>query len=231
MDESYLISFITNSLPGIETVYNCCLNHGLTPKKKGGTDKIERYRIGLDLHEDADSEIALSKMEKSDEKTLYLWSESSMRLALSIDDNMIEYDRWFGGFRISFQTTEIDYRHQSGPVIETRLDEVFDLVLSLIPIVDPEYVWSAIYDENEHYDAVKPTGRPIAKNIREPSWITVISPEIIDQFGGRDHVLSTPAYRVEEIDTGHIALMCYNHPYDQDPDAQGNWKRHLMRAV
>ncbi|AHB67857.1 hypothetical protein HISP_16465 [Haloarcula hispanica N601] len=41
-----------------------------------------------------------------------------------------------------------------------------------------------------------------------------MSPQVIEQFGGREHVLDTPAWRVRELDSGHVMLVLEEDPYD-----------------
>ena len=133
------------------------------------------------------------------------------------------------GSEYYFRRSKLIEAPKDSSQVRTRIEEIVDLVAALTPIADPEYVWSAVSDENERHDFVLPDGRPIADNVDDLSWITVMSPGVIEQFGGRDHVLETPTWRTEEFDSGHIMLVLRNHPYKPTDDRDGSWKRHLLR--
>lgn len=55
-----------------------------------------------------------------------------------------------------------------------------------------------------------------------------MSESVVEQFGGRDHVLETPAWRVDELETGHVLIVLRGHPYDHTDETEGSWKRHLF---
>lgn len=42
-------------------------------------------------------------------------------------------------------------------------------------------------------------------------WLTVLSEQLVADFGGYKHVLETPAWRVEELDSGHVLIVLTNN--------------------
>lgn len=48
--------------------------------------------------------------------------------------------------------------------------------------------------------------------VEQVFWLQILPPETIEALG-RDHVLSAPAARVEELDDGAVLLVAYERPY------------------
>jgi len=46
------------------------------------------------------------------------------------------------------------------------------------------------------------------------NWYTIIHPEYYPDFISKEDLLKTPAYKVEELEYGHIALQIFKEPYD-----------------
>ena len=58
-------------------------------------------------------------------------------------------------------------------------------------------------------------------------WLGVYSENIVDQFGGLEHVLASPAWRVEELDNGSILVIKTREPW-ADRGTTHPIDRHLL---
>lgn len=101
-------------------------------------------------------------------------------------------------------------------VIEARFDLFLDIVGDIVPIVTPEYCWGMLPQNHEVTSQCLPTGRPIVEHIDTLSWISVFGPSLMEDLGGRDRVLATPAARVEEFETGHVLVVKTDEFFDYD---------------
>jgi hypothetical protein len=229
MDVPYHIGFVTDETPDVRTLHERCLEQGLTTTHDGRIDQVARYKVGTESRTNDATENVLETLEQAEGGRLYFWTEAGMILRVGFTTPKNKFEAQWGRASISFQTAEIDESPHDDTVYHTRIEELVDLVGALVPIVDPEYVWSSITDGHGGYESVVPDGRPISAHVDELSWITVMSPDVIERFGGRDHVLETPTWRTEEFDSGHIMLVLRNHPYKPTDDRDGSWKRHLLR--
>jgi len=227
MDTQYLISYVATARPSIEELYHRCVDIGMTASS-GDQYGCEKYRIGLDKRHSDNISTALVEIEDADRGTLYLRSQSGMEVGVTVTDGSSR-GKWWGSVRLSFQTTEIDWECEDSAVVDRRISELVDIVAALTPVIDPEYVWSAVYDENERYESVIPDGRPIAESVEDLSWITVLSEPVIEQFGGREHVMATPTWGTRALDSGHVLLVLRDHPYDPEETPDGSWKQHLLK--
>ena len=82
----------------------------------------------------------------------------------------------------------------------------------IVLATNPEYTWGVLSAGSNPSKGLRPAERPISENIQRIPWILVLSEPTIDDFGGREYVLQTPAWKVEELPTGHILLVKTNNP-------------------
>jgi len=225
MGSAYLIAFLTDDAPAMRSLYEQMRALGMTTTGDGRTGICEKYGVDRDRRTDTDAKIALNLLSDADEATLYFWTPSDAELRVSTF-NLDSADWTVAKTTIGFQTTVLDPCVQDEATVKTRVDEIFEAAVSIATVTEPAFAWSAITDENEQYERVKPSARPISDHVDDLSWLTVMSPEVIKQFGGREHVLNTPAHRIRELDTGHIVLLLEDHPYE--PTERQSWKRHLL---
>lgn len=91
---------------------------------------------------------------------------------------------------------------------------LIDLVRELAVEFDPSYVTT--YNSQHWRDgpspkAVLPEAVPI--EFERLPWLGVYSERLVEQFGGRAHVLETPAWAVEELDTGAALVIKTRRPW------------------
>ncbi|KZX48915.1 hypothetical protein [Haloarcula sp. K1] len=214
MDDPYHIGFVANKTPDARELYNRCQQAGLKTTHDGEADIVAEYRIGLTGHTDSSLEDALNALEQTENGSMRFWTEADMMIRVGISHPTTEDEQMMGCVNIGFQTSEIYGGAHPDSTYRARIDELLDIVAEIVPTVEPKYVWSSVYKGHEDYERFVPDGEPIANNIENLSWITVMSPQVIEQFGGREHVLDTPAWRVRELDSGHVMLVLEEDPYD-----------------
>lgn len=99
--------------------------------------------------------------------------------------------------------------------------EFIDLIGRLGTTLDPVFVSSF---SSAHATAgpapklVTPTAVPI--DIERIPWLGIYSEPIIEQLGGRQRVLETPAWVVEELDNGNILMITTKEPWAGYRDKQ-----------
>ncbi|PSQ28621.1 hypothetical protein BRD03_02730 [Halobacteriales archaeon QS_9_68_17] len=112
--------------------------------------------------------------------------------------------------------------------VQKRVESITDLVGGLAEVVEPEYVYGVLLVGMNPHRGLKPTGRPISENVERLPWISVLSDTIIEDFGGRKRVLDTPAWRVEELETGHVMIVKTNNPIDPTEGPSVSIDRYLL---
>lgn len=228
MDDPYHIGFVAGSPPSAKQLYDQCRQAGMKTTPDGQSNVVAEYSIGLTSHTDMNLENALEALEDAESGSMRFWTDSDMVLRVGISIPTTEEERMIGCVSISFQTSEIDGEVFSEETYKSRIDEIINLVEQLIPIINPEYVWSSVYNGDIRYNGFVPDGEPIIDNIDNLSWITVVSDQVIDRLGGREHVLETPAVQLEEFDSGHIMIVLEEHPLDVTELTDSPAEAHLL---
>ncbi|WP_058991335.1 hypothetical protein [Haloarcula sp. CBA1127] len=228
MDDPYHIGFVADKTPDVRELYTQCRQAGLKTTYDGQTETVAEYSIGLTAHTDSRLEDALNALEQTDSGSMRFWTESDMILRVGISPPTTKDEPMLGCVNIGFQTSEIDGDAHSDSIYRARINELLNLIETIVPLVNPSYVWSSVYKGHEGYKRFVPDGEPIAETIEDLSWVTVVSPQVADQFGGREHVLDTPAWRVRELNSGHIMLVLQEHPYDAMKPTHSSSEAHLF---
>jgi hypothetical protein len=230
MDAPYIIAFVAGETPAVSPVVEAALELGFSVAPDNESNVIERYIIDRKRQRRSNREAVIKSIDAADSGSIYFYAEDGWELRIDITSPNDEFEEWFGRVNVGFQTSVIDRVPHSDRTVRQRIESIVSLVVALTEVVHPDYVWSAIFGENERYESVKPDGRPIADHVTDLSWITGMSPSVVEQFGGREHVRNTPAWRIEALDSGHIVLVLRDHPYDPTDagTSVGSWRRHLM---
>ncbi|MCJ0618130.1 hypothetical protein JZX76_00860 [Haloarcula hispanica] len=100
--------------------------------------------------------------------------------------------------------------------VQQRVDAIVRLLLDIVKLADPAYAWSMLAVGPDPDRGLRPMERPIVDDISRMSWLTVFSEELVEELGGRDHVLETPAWRVETPENGHIVVIATDNPTDPE---------------
>lgn len=126
------------------------------------------------------------------------WDELERALTVSFDAGALQSSTW---------STQESEAHR-----DEFVDTVIDFVCSLAVSNDPEYV--AAHDPvATDSDPVIPTTRPIIDDINRLPVLGIYSRDMVETLGGRERVLETPAWRVEELDNGQILVITDEPPW------------------
>jgi len=92
---------------------------------------------------------------------------------------------------------------------------LIDLIGEIAVQIEPAYVHSVGTQtaRKEFHRGIVPQNPLNAGQFDHIPWLGVYAPETVDGFGGVDHVLSTPAYRVEQLDSGHVLIIATESPW------------------
>lgn len=103
------------------------------------------------------------------------------------------------------ETDEGEYEGFTGAVVE--------LARQLAIEHEPHYVVSPDLEMEMGVDPTDVIPMTTDFRLERIPWFGVYSPSLVENLGGREHVLNTPAWRVEELDTGSIMLIRTRTPY------------------
>lgn len=178
-----------------------CLELGLVPKETQDTDIEEAGDVRRQTVQD--SEMVDFSYDSATDFSItfntgksWEWNEPRLLASLSIIKGLVEPD--------DIET-----------VTEHRMNDFVDIVAELMLIAKPEYGWG-MFIPSEYENEFRPADRPIREHVDRFSWITIIGPSLIDEFGGHDYILEAPAARVDELETGHIMLVKTDRFFDYD---------------
>lgn len=239
MDERYLINYLSDETPDMKAIVDRCLELGLTTSQDGRTDVCSDYTVGdlLDGNDDIDGDDRQKIVDEisavGGEITFWYGQESDTTASVSVSksDEPEWSDHKVG---LSLQTMPLDPSVDFGEgrytreKVQKRVESITDLVGGLAEVVEPEYVYGMLLVGTKPHRGLKPTGRPISENVERLSWISVLSDPIIEDFGGRERVLDTPAWRVEELETGHVMIVKTNNPIDPTEGPSVSVDRYLL---
>ena len=112
--------------------------------------------------------------------------------------------------------------------VQQRVDAIVGLLLDIVELIDPVYAWSMLSIGTRPDRGLRPMERPIVDDISRMSWLTVFSEELVEDLGGLDHVLETPAWRVETLESGHIVVIATDNPTDPSFELASDPGDHLL---
>lgn len=226
MDERYAISFLVDDRPEVEAVVDACLEVGLTTTPDGQTDRCAEYDVvpadsDRVTHRDVPLSDAVDDLSMAPAGDITLWydeaEETRLKLRLRGD---ADSDWRSAKLEIDFQTVPIDPSFETEDVsytraeVQERVETIYSLAVALAERFEPNYVWSEISTRGGWVSDQRPTERPMDEDIDWLGWITVLSPDLVEQFGGREYILDAPAWGVEELDSGHVVIAAEDHPFD-----------------
>lgn len=221
MTDSFHAFFHVETVPAnfVENTIKQCLDHGFVLTKSGGAEYVQKY-------ETADHDHARDVEEASDEYTGADLSEVAAEIA---DVGEGEVTLWYDGveFKLAFHVRpdqewhipKLDASfwrrhvtpddHLSRGTAQDRIDHFVDAIAAIATRFDAELAYC---DTLGMLEDVMPRQQPIANQIETVPWLTVLSEQLVAEFGGYDRVLETPAWRVEELDSGHVLIALMDNP-------------------
>lgn len=116
------------------------------------------------------------------------------------------------GELISPDDTDTDSEYRG--FTRTFVELIRDLAVEIDPVLVSTF--------NTHHDGeiapspetVIPLETPIESDLERIPWLGIYSDSSLQQFGGRDRVLDTPAWKVEELDNGSILIITTKVPWE-----------------
>lgn len=225
---AYNIVFEGGDAPPFQQLYDRYVDIGLATTENGRTDVADEYKVNGELQRDKDIKTALEELACAKRGLLSVWADTGMVLDIqAMKRPGADGTELQSSASIGFATKWFDTQVWSEETIAENIETVLSLVTEMVPLVAPEFAWSGIIDETI-LTARKPSDRPIRDTIEHLGWVTIMSDRVVDQFGGREHVLETPAWRTKEFDTGHVLLVLSDDPFDPDPELA--CKEHLLNS-
>jgi len=202
-DEGYWICFLTDTLsPGIEDdIVSSAEMLGITPE--------ETVDGEIRLQVDSETTVAITINVGDD------WEWNDPQLILSF-------------WTKSLKTDSTDNRRNTSENVQECVEKILDLVVELVRLTSPEYAWSMLNVGKQPDAGLRPMERPIAHNISRLSWVTVFSESVAADFGGRDRIVETPAWRVETLDSSHIVVVTTDNPVDPTFEPEGDPEEFLF---
>jgi len=135
---------------------------------------------------------------------------------------------------ISFFTmsldTEVDIQPEqhTRECVQERVEALLSLIKEFVRVTNPEYVWSMQVAGPQPDKGLRPMDRPISEHLDRLGWVTVLSESLLTDFGGKNHVLNTPAWKVETLETEHVILVKSDNPIDSTHMPSQSPEHHLF---
>lgn len=188
---------------------------GIETSKVEGTEQFDEYRSQNQTTTKTDGPYTISEVvdevASSGAGRLTFWSGGKrFRLSMSLDT---PDDQLVPNIYLSFSKFDL-------PAI--GVETLINWVATISETLDIEYGFSGWDPEQAMFvDSV-------ADELAGLRWLQVFGPRIVEDLGGRDHVLATPAWDVTELDSGHVLIVHDDHPFDPAETAPGNPSAHLL---
>jgi hypothetical protein len=222
--------------PDMQEVIDYCLDLGLSFTQAGHTDVYPKYTIDGEPGElrgssEFDIEILGDELNTASKASVELWYDQAPNCVLEIRTNYSSENKISPSISISFNPvpfrTDFDLNpdQHTRPKVQQRVSKIVDLVRNFTISLDPEYVCG--YSIGEH-DSIIPYSKPVKESISRISWICVISEGLLEQFGGREHVLDTPASDIETLSNGSVLLLLADNPVDPTESFVRQANDHLL---
>lgn len=243
MPDSYRIVFHFEWRTGniVEDVIESCLEAGFAPTPGGSTDRCESYSANREEHSTSQStdhlQSAVEDISENMPGTMTLWGggadieltfdcdstaePASIRALPAVDDCIVNLRI----FQRGLSTVKADES-----AVRERIELLIEATKRIVERTDPKHVWFGykVSSSLDKYRDIIPTDDPIVDGIDDFGWLTVLSPETVEALGGREKVLDTPAWHVEELETGHVLIVRSDHPIDPDDAPETDPADHLL---
>lgn len=221
-DDSYWVQLIIEDKPPVRSVVDRCIEEGLTTTPEGSTTKCAYYTIDGDrtTHDEGGDDIdtVIDQIAAARMGRLRFWDATGMALTLAFSN--IDEQAWnTPRLLVQFTTLPLSSDAASEAVVADRIDTIIDLTTWITDLTAPTYGWSSLRVGQDPDAGVKPTGDPISDTVEQLSWLTVMGPDVVAEFGGHDVILDGPAWRVERLPSDHVIIVDRPHPTRGDDSA------------
>lgn len=237
MDERYSVSYLGEDSPEIADVVTACTDVGLTTTPDERADVFAEYYVkepdaGRTDYADVNRSSAVHDLAAARSGGVTFWFDDAEEATVTVRFEGQRDDWRRPSLSFDFQLLQLDRTSAavSEDAARSRVETVVSLTGALATVVDPEYAWGEISTRGEFVTEQRPTTRPIHEDVDELGWITVLSPALVEQFGGRDRVLDAPARRVEELETGHVLIVKSDNPNESASRSSGSVDEFLLEG-
>lgn len=236
MTDSYHAFFHLKTVPDrfVKTAIERCAECGFDTVKSSGANYIQEYEtpdyeFGRDAEDPNDDytgaspSVIATEISKAGEGAVTLWYD---RMEFELLFHLQPDQEWYiPKLEMSFwrwNITPDDHRtHES---TQARVNHFIDAIIALTTEFDPEFAYC---DTLGILEQVFPEERPIADQIELLPWVTVLSEHLIEEFGGYERVLATPAWRVEKLKSGHVIIIKKDNPVSPT-ESSGRYPREYL---
>jgi len=193
----------------IQRVVNQCLNVGFTTTEDGRTDVINEYKSGRYTDEQVTGEYSpqtvIDEITEDSVGGITFWygkypitMECILKtdVASGVPNFIFEVDRYV-----------FDTDHDS-ITPANYIDAFLNLTKNLVAVLDVAFAKGEC-----GLEVSLPSKRPIIDHLESLPWLTVFSEKMVEELGGYERVLDTPAWRVEKIASGHVLFVRSDNPF------------------
>ena len=193
----------------LQRVVNQCVSVGFTTTEDGRTDVIDEYESGRYTDDQVTGgyspQTVIDEITEDSVGGITFWygkypitMECILKtdVALGIPNFIFEVDRYV------FDT---DY----GSITPANyIDAFLNLTKNLVAALDVTFAKGEC-----GLEVSLPSKRPILDNLESLPWLTVFSKKMVEELGGYERVLNTPAWRVEKLASSHVLLVRGDNPF------------------
>lgn len=90
--------------------------------------------------------------------------------------------------------------------VKHRLNTLSGAFIRLSTTLDPDVGYLMLFNDHSSAEPVPDSHRPSEHGMEALPFLLLLDESWIEYCGGRSHVLETPAYEIQSLDTGSIAL-------------------------
>ena len=208
----------------VEQFIRACFEHGVSTQQDGSLEPVRFIGKATDYDfAEMATDDAIDELKRSGLGTIAVWYDD-------IDLLLGFYRRSRIATGVPAITLSIDSYYFS----RKRREQYAQRIVTLAAFVAQASKSPLAYgyeDLQIEYEQDFPLDLPaeeLPSQVDHLMWLTILGPKIVDRLG-RARVLSTPAYRVEELENGGVLIVLTEHPTaaDQSSDARIEAEAHL----
>lgn len=247
MADSYFVTHHVSEVDeaAMEDVLRSCIDVGFGTAVDGSAETAARYESSRDgsignQQDDVDTDQAIAELAEDRHGRMKFYSGDGFSFELLIDcdpDADPISVRAVPGVEgptlmLRFAEEQLSREYHPNDSIVEWIDAFVDINGRIAERLDAEYAWSGadVGSYPQMHEAKLPTGEPLGEHVEDFGWLTVLSPTLVEALGGREHVLDAPAWRIDELDSGHVVLVQADHPLEPTEEADGSLSDHLLDA-
>lgn len=100
----------------------------------------------------------------------------------------------------------LDPDESGSEAVERRIDMLYDVFVGLGSALDPDVGYLMLFNDHSAAEPVPESHIPSEHGMESLPFLLLLNDSWIGYCGGRSHVLETPVYELQTLDTGSIVL-------------------------